>query len=148
MPVGEYVMPVVDGIWIRFLDSEQMDELPTGVLRHWLTHLNRTQREYAAAINTRARNILNRHQEFNRWLTEEVKEKIMEQNYALQYCSENMIKETCCRFCSATYIGPLNMTRIQMLGLMRELEVHYEQEHPEGWRLMQRNLHSNMLPYL
>ena len=145
---GDYVMPVINGIFIRFLDSDEMDELPYGVLLHWLEHLNRRQREYAAEINQRARNMLNHHQHLNRWLTEERRDDILARIYALQYANNRIIQETCCRFCERTYIGPCNLSRMEMDELMIQLEIHYSVEHPEGWRLMHENLHSNMLPYL
>ena len=148
MTIGPFVQPVVDGGFIRFLNSSQMDALPEGVLKHWLEHLDRKQRQYAADVNQRARDILNTHQHLNRWLTEEVKDNILEQHYALQYANDQVIQETCCRFCNRTYIGPLNLSRMRIAELKIELEVHYQVDHPEGWRLMHENLHSNMLPYL
>ena len=148
MTIGQMIPPVVDGSFIRFLNSDQMDALPYGVLKHWLENLDRKQRQYAADVNQRAREILNSHQHLNRWLTEEVKDNILEQHYALQYANDQVIQETCCRFCNRTYIGPLNLTRMRIAELKIQLEVHYQVDHPEGWRLMQENLHSNMLPYL
>ena len=148
MTIGPFVQPVVDGGFIRFLNSSQMDALPEGVLKHWLEHLDRKQRQYAADVNQRARDILNTHQHLNRWLTEEVKDNILEQHYALQYANDQVIQETCCRFCNRTYIGPLNLSRMRIEELKIQLEVHYQVDHPEGWRLMHENLHSNMLPYL
>ena len=148
MTIGPFVQPVVDGGWIRFLNSSQMDALPEGVLKHWLEHLDRKQRQYAADVNQRAREILNSHQHLNRWLTEEVKDNILEQHYALQYANDQVIQETCCRFCDRTFIGPLNLSRMQIEELKTQLEVHYQVDHPEGWRLMHENLRSNMLPYL
>ena len=148
MTIGPFVQPVVDGGFIRFLNSSQMDALPEGVLKHWLEHLDRKQRKYAADVNERAKDILNTYQHLNRWLTEEVKDSILEKNDILQYCSDQVIKETCCRFCSRTFIGPLNLTRIEIEELRIRLEIHYRTDHPEGWALMHENLHSNMLPYL
>ena len=148
MTVGQIIPPVVDGMYIRFLKSEEMDRLSYEMLKYWLEHLDRIQREYAAGVNDRARDILNNHQSLNRWLTEETRDTILERVWELQFANYRIIQETCCRFCDRTYVGPLNLTRRQHADLMRELEVHYEEEHPEGWRLMQRNLHSNMLPYL
>ena len=145
---GDYVMPVINGIFLRFLDSDQMDELPDGVLLHWLEHLNRRQRQYAAECNQRARNMLNSHQHLNRWLTEDRRDDILARNYALQYANNTIIQETCCRFCDRTFIGPCNLSRLQMEELKIQLEIHYSVDHPEGWRLMHENLHSNMLPYL
>ena len=147
MTIGE-VHHVVAGGWIRFLDPSQMDALPYGVLKHWLEHLDRKQRKYAADVNERAKDILNTYQHLNRWLTEEVKDSILEKNDILQYCSDQVIQETCCRFCSRTFIGPLNLTRIEIEELRIRLEIHYRTDHPEGWALMNENLHSNMLPYL
>ena len=148
MTIGQMIPPVVDGSFIRFLNSDQMDALPYGVLKHWLENLDRTQRQYAADVNERAKVILNTYQHLNRWLTEEVKDSILEKNDILQYCSDQVIQETCCRFCSRTFIGPLNLTRIEIEELRIRLELHYRTDHPEGWALMHENLHSNMLPYL
>ena len=147
MTIGEVHHVVAEG-WIRFLDSSQMDDLPYGVLKHWLENLDRRQRQYAADINQRARDILNSHQHLNRWLTEDTKDDILARNYALQYANNRIIQETCCRFCDRTFIGPCNLSRLQMEELKIQLEIHYSVEHPEGWRLMHENLHSNMLPYL
>ena len=69
MTIGPFVQPVVDGGWIRFLNSSKMDALPEGVLKHWLEHLDRKQRKYAADVNERAKDILNTYQHLNRWLT-------------------------------------------------------------------------------
>ena len=147
MTIGEVHHVVAEG-WIRFLDSSQMDDLPYGVLKHWLEHLDRKQRQYAADINERAKDILNRYQHLNRWLTEEVRDAILEKNDILQVCSDQVIQETCCRFCSRTFIGPLNLSRIEIEELKIRLEIHYRTDHPEGWALMNESLHSNMLPYL
>ena len=148
MTIGQMVPPVVDGSFVRFLNSDEMDSLSYDMLKYWLEHLDRKQRQYAADVNDRARDILNRHRPLNRWLNEEVKNDILDKHYELQYADERMIKETCCRFCDRTYFGPLNLTRRQLAQLRIELELHYALEHQEGWRLMQENLHSNMLPYL
>ena len=147
MTIGEVHHVVAEG-WIRFLDSSQMDDLPYGVLKHWLEHLDRKQRQYAADVNERAKDILNRYQHLNRWLTEEVRDAILEKNDILQVCSDQVIQETCCRFCARVFIGPLNITRLEIEELRIMLELHYRTDHPEGWALMNENLHSNMLPYL
>ena len=117
MTIGQMIPPVVDGSFIRFLNSDEMDSLSFEVLKHWLEHLDRKQRQYAADVNQRAREILNSHQHLNRWLTEEVKDSILEQHYALQYANDQVIQETCCRFCDRTYIGPLNLTRMRIAEL-------------------------------
>ena len=69
MTIGQMIPPVVDGRYIRFLNSDEMDSLSYGVLKHWLENLDRKQRQYAADVNQRAREILNSHQHLNRWLT-------------------------------------------------------------------------------
>ena len=148
MTIGQMIPPVVDGRYIRFLNSDEMDSLSFEVLLHWLENLDRKQRQYAADVNQRAREILNSHQHLNRWLTEEVKDSILEQNYALQYANDQVIQETCCRFCARTFIGPLSLSRMEIEALKIQLEIHYSLDHPVGWRLMHENLHSNMLPYL
>ena len=148
MTTGEMIPPVIDGNFIRFLNGEQMDALPYGVLVHWLEKLDRKQRQYAADVNDRAKDILNRYQHLNRWLTEEVKDDILDKHDILQYCSDEVIQETCCRFCERTFIGPLNLSRIEIEELKIQLEIHYRTDHPEGWRLMHEDLYSNKLPYL
>ena len=148
MTIGQMIPPVVDGRYIRFLNSDEMDSLSFEVLKHWLENLDRKQRQYAADVNQRAREILNSHQHLNRWLTEEVKDNILDKHYALQYANDQVIQETCCRFCNRTFIGPLNLSRMRIEELKIQLEIHYQLDHPEGWRLMHENLHSNMLPYL
>ena len=142
------IPPVVDGRYIRFLNSDEMDSLSFEVLKHWLENLDRKQRQYAADVNERAREILNTYQHLNRWLTEEVKDSILEQHDILQFASDQVIQETCCRFCARTFIGPLSLSRMEIEELKIQLEIHYRVDHPEGWRLMHENLHSNMLPYL
>ena len=148
MTIGQMIPPVVDGSFIRFLNSDEMDSLSFEVLKHWLENLDRKQRQYAADVNERAREILNSYQHLNRWLTEEVKDSILEQHDILQFASDQVIQETCCRFCARTFIGPLNLSRMEIEELKIQLEIHYRVDHPEGWRLMHENLHSNMLPYL
>ena len=148
MTIGQMIPPPVDGNFIRFLNADQMDALPYGVLKHWLENLDRRQRQYAADVNDRAREILNSFSHLNRWLTEEVKESILEKHYELQFASDRVIQETCCRFCDRTFIGPLNLTRMEIEELKIQLEIHYSVDHPEGWRLMREDLRSNMLPYL
>ena len=148
MTIGQMIPPVVDGSFIRFLNSDEMDSLSFEVLKHWLENLDRKQRQYAADVNERAREILNRYQHLNRWLTEEVKDSILEKHDILQFASDQVIQETCCRFCARTFIGPLNLSRMEIEELKIQLEIHYRVDHPEGWRLMHENLHSNMLPYL
>ena len=148
MTIGQMIPPVVDGRYIRFLNSDEMDSLSFEVLKHWLENLDRKQRQYAADVNQRAREILNSHQHLNRWLTEEVRDAILEKNDILQVCSDQVIQETCCRFCARVFIGPLNITRLEIEELRIMLELHYRTDHPEGWALMNENLHSNMLPYL
>ena len=118
------------------------------MLLHWLEQLDRRQRQYAADASQRAKDVLNSHQHLNRWLTEEVKEDILDRHDIFQYCSDEVIQDTCCRFCARTFIGPLNLSRIEVEELKIQLMLHYRDDHPEGWRLMQENLRSNMLPYL
>ena len=148
MTIGQMIPPVVDGRYIRFLNSDEMDSLSFEVLKHWSENLDRKQRQYAADVNERAREILNSYQHLNRWLTEEVKDSILEKHDILQFASDQVIQETCCRFCARTFIGPLSLSRMEIEELKIQLEIHYRVDHPEGWRLMHENLHSNMLPYL
>ena len=146
--IGQFIPPAVDGNFVRFLTGEEIDALPIGVLLNWLENLDRRQRQYAADASQRAKDVLNSHQHLNRWLTEEVKEDILDRHDIFQYCSDEVIQDTCCRFCARTFIGPLNLSRIEVEELKIQLMLHYRDDHPEGWGLMQENLRSNMLPYL
>ena len=71
-------------VGIKFLTSREMDDLPSEQLEHWMLQLNRSQREYCARVNGRARSILNATHELNRWLDEETRDDLMDRFYELQ----------------------------------------------------------------
>merc|ERR1711888_167814 len=96
-----------------------------------------TSSEQYCKMSCLAKDVLNSRQHLNRWLTEEVKEDILDKHDILQYCSDEVIQDTCCRFCARTFIGPLNLSRIEVEELKIQLMLHYRDDHPEGWRLMQ-----------
>ena len=72
------------GVPVPFLTTRQMDDLTSEELEHWMLQLNRSQREYCARVNGRARSILNATYELNRWLDDETRDEIMDRHYALQ----------------------------------------------------------------
>ena len=71
-------------VWIKFLTSREMDDLPSEQLERWMLQLNRAQREYCGRVNGRARSILNATHELNRWLDDETREDIEDRFYELQ----------------------------------------------------------------
>ena len=72
------------GVAVPFYTAREMDDLTHEELMEWLLKLNRSQREYCARVNGRARSMLNATYQLNRWLDQESRDDIMDRHYALQ----------------------------------------------------------------
>ena len=72
------------GVAVPFYTAREIADLAHEDLMEWLLKLNRSQREYCARVDGRARSMLNATYQLNRWLDQESRDDIMDRHYALQ----------------------------------------------------------------